>query len=150
MISSLEKLKYCVDLKKMRDSLNEDCTDSITLIDHLIIDLVGEINTQALSEQLIPIRNSKPSVTPPSAVPAPSPCDSHYILLTPHEIQSGHNRQMSAEKLILKLPDNHDGRNSWLLNYGTGEVAAGLRKNRPAGEIKWDWGTQAAKTVGNP
>jgi hypothetical protein len=43
-----------------------------------------------------------------------------HILLDAHEIQSGHNRVRHAEGLISQLPKNHDGRNSWLLNYGRG------------------------------
>jgi len=37
---------------------------------------------------------------------------------TPHEVQSGHTRQRHAEALIRQLPEDHDGRNTWLLNYG--------------------------------
>lgn len=40
------------------------------------------------------------------------------ILLTKAEVQSGLNRQRSAEGLIQQLPATHDGRNTWLLNYG--------------------------------
>jgi len=43
------------------------------------------------------------------------------IELTPTEIQSGLSRVRWAELLIKQLPKNHDGRNSWLLNYGTDE-----------------------------
>lgn len=39
------------------------------------------------------------------------------IELTPAEIQSGLTRVKWAEALIRQLPDDHDGRNSWLLNY---------------------------------
>lgn len=42
------------------------------------------------------------------------------IKLTPAEIQSNYNRVQWAEGLIRQLPETHDGRNSWLLNYGTG------------------------------
>lgn len=42
-----------------------------------------------------------------------------YIELTPAEIQSNHNRLQWAEGLIRQLPETHEGRNSWLLNYGT-------------------------------
>lgn len=42
-----------------------------------------------------------------------------YINLTPHEIQSKHSRVKWAEGLIKQLPETHDGRNSWLLNYGS-------------------------------
>lgn len=39
------------------------------------------------------------------------------IELTPIEIQSGLTRVKWAEALIRQLPEDHDGRNSWLLNY---------------------------------
>lgn len=42
-----------------------------------------------------------------------------YIELTPAEIQSGLDRVRWAETLIKQLPEWHDGRNSWLLNYGS-------------------------------
>lgn len=51
-------------------------------------------------------------------------------LSTPAEIQSNHDRQKWAEGLILQLPTDHDGRNSWLLNYGRGEEAQALREER--------------------
>lgn len=40
------------------------------------------------------------------------------IELTPAEIQSGLDRVRFAEGLIRQLPEDHDGRNTWLLNYG--------------------------------
>lgn len=40
------------------------------------------------------------------------------IPLAPYEMQSNHSRVNWAEGLIRQLPENHDGRNSWLLNYG--------------------------------
>jgi hypothetical protein len=49
---------------------------------------------------------------------------------TPAEIQSGHDRQQWAEGLIIQLPANHDGRNSWLMNYGRGKEAQELRRKR--------------------
>lgn len=33
-----------------------------------------------------------------------------------------------AQGLIQQLPDTHEGRNSWLLNYGVGEEAENLRQ----------------------
>lgn len=39
------------------------------------------------------------------------------IELTPAEIQSGVTRVKWAEGLIRQLPEHHEGRNSWLLNY---------------------------------
>lgn len=53
-----------------------------------------------------------------------------HLKLTPAEIQSNHSRQKWAEGLILQLPVGHDGRNSWLLNYGVGEEAVKLRRER--------------------
>lgn len=50
--------------------------------------------------------------------------------ITAAEIQSGTDRQKWAENLILQLPIEHNGRNSWLLNYGRGEFAQTLRKDR--------------------
>jgi len=43
----------------------------------------------------------------------------HCIALDRFEIQSGLDRVRAAEGLIRQLPDNHDGRNTWLLNYGS-------------------------------
>lgn len=53
-----------------------------------------------------------------------------YLKLTGAEIQSGHSRQRFAEGLIAQLPKNHDGRNTWLMNFGTGDEAVALRKAR--------------------
>ena len=39
------------------------------------------------------------------------------IKLRPAEIQSGMDRVRWAELLIRQLPEDHEGRNSWLLNY---------------------------------
>ncbi len=64
------------------------------------------------------------SVSRPSAQP-----DS-VIRLTAAEIQSGHDRQYWAEDLIVQLPESHDGRNSWLLNYGIRGEARKLREDR--------------------
>lgn len=50
------------------------------------------------------------------------------IKLDKHEIQSGSTRVDWAEGLIVQLPKNHDGRNSWLLNYGVQNEAKKLRK----------------------
>lgn len=49
------------------------------------------------------------------------PCDCQaYPILgheTPHETQSGYNRLKHATGLIMQLPTDHDGRNTWLMNY---------------------------------
>ena len=52
------------------------------------------------------------------------------INLSSAEIQSKHSRVKFAEGLILQLPETHDGRNSWLLNYGIGKEAKELRSSR--------------------
>lgn len=54
----------------------------------------------------------------------------NVIFLTKNEIQSGLNRQRHAEGLIRQLPKNHDGRNTWLLNYGVSDEAVELRKKK--------------------
>ena len=50
------------------------------------------------------------------------------IKLTKAEMQSGMSRVKWAENLILQLPETHDGRNSWLLNYGVGPESDAIRK----------------------
>ena len=49
------------------------------------------------------------------------------IPLTEAEIKSGLDRVRWAESPILQLPQTHEGRNSWLLNFGTGEEAMAKR-----------------------
>lgn len=66
------------------------------------------------------------------------------IKLNGHEVQSGLNRQKHAELLIEQLPNDHDARNTWLLNYGTREEAI---KKRQARGIKFIEETQSAETV---
>lgn len=65
------------------------------------------------------------------------------IKLTAAEIQSGQNRQKWAEDLILNLPSEHGGRNSWLLNYGTQKEAIALREKR---RLKFSKKFQACET----
>lgn len=52
------------------------------------------------------------------------------IELSAAEVQSGMDRVRWAELLIVQLPKNHDGRNSWLLNYGVSEEARALQLRR--------------------
>jgi hypothetical protein len=49
---------------------------------------------------------------------------------TEAETQSGHDRLLWAEHLISQLPKEHDGRNSWLMNYGREDEARRLRSER--------------------
>ena len=46
------------------------------------------------------------------------------------EIQSGLDRVQFAEGLIRQLSSDHDGRNTWLMNYGTSDEAKQLRDKR--------------------
>lgn len=64
------------------------------------------------------------------------------IKLNAAEVQSGFDRVGWAEGLILQLSDHHDGRNSWLLNYGRGIVAAELRRRH---SVAFDETTQSAR-----
>ena len=63
------------------------------------------------------------------------------IKLSKAEEQNGLTRVKWAEGLISQLPKTHDGRNSWLLNFGIGEEAEMLRGKRT---IKFDLKTQSA------
>jgi hypothetical protein len=69
------------------------------------------------------------------------------IQLSPAEIQSGHDRVRWAEGLILQLPANHDGRNSWLLNYGTGDESDAIRAAHARGE---HYGAKFATPITKP
>ena len=66
------------------------------------------------------------------------------IKLNGHETQSGLNRQKSAEGLIIQLPVDHDGRNTWLMNYGISEEARALRAKH---NLEWDAERECAGTV---
>jgi len=72
------------------------------------------------------------------------------IKLSPAEIQSGVNRVKFAEGLIQQLPNTHEGRNTWLMNYGVKEEAVELRRAKKIGmaergdrmPFKWSDDTQ--------
>lgn len=66
---------------------------------------------------------------------------------TTHEIQSGVDRVAYAEGLILQLPAEHDGRNTWLLNYGRSAVAEGKRQKQG---LIFDLKFQAVNGSGGP
>jgi len=67
-----------------------------------------------------------------------------YLKLNDAELQSNHHRVKWAEGLILQLPKEHDGRNSWLLNYGICKESVALRKKL---NLLFDDGTQSAQTI---
>lgn len=46
------------------------------------------------------------------------PVSTAHIPLTKAEVSSGYDRVKWAEGLIRQLPEGHEGRNSWLMNYG--------------------------------
>ena len=60
------------------------------------------------------------------------------------EAQSGLSRVKHAELLIAQLPIDHDGRGTWLLNYGVSDEAKDMRAAR---DIAWVRETQAAETT---
>lgn len=66
------------------------------------------------------------------------------IRLSPAEIQSGHDRVKWAQGLIEQIPNNHNGRNSWLLNYGVREEYDAKRKER---DLCMDPGTKSARSL---
>lgn len=59
----------------------------------------------------------------------------NVIELTPAEVQSGYDRVAWAEGLIRQLPEAHDGRNSWLLNYGKIQIKESGAGRVPVYEI---------------
>ena len=67
----------------------------------------------------------------------------NVIHLTGAEEQSGYDRLTFVEDLVRQLPENHEGRNSWILNYSNREDANKMRADRG---IKWDAYHQAAET----
>lgn len=66
------------------------------------------------------------------------------IKLSAAEIQSGLDRVRHAERLIQLLPQGHEGRDSWLLNYGQGEEAQHLRNQR---QLSFDSSTKSAHST---
>lgn len=72
--------------------------------------------------------------------------NSSVIKLSAAEIQSGVSRVKFAEGLIEQLPADHEGRNTWLINYGVKEEAKRLREENRIGRlnrhdnkvVRWD------------
>ena len=54
-----------------------------------------------------------------NAIPLYTNSSNKVIYLSKAEIESGLSRVKWAELLIKQLPEEHEGRNSWLLNYGS-------------------------------
>lgn len=72
------------------------------------------------------------------------------IVLNAHELQSKSTRVNWAEGLIRQLPKDHDGRNSWLLNFGTKPDAAALRQGHNPEPVRWDPATDSAERYPAP
>ncbi len=69
-------------------------------------------------------------ISPSAGALLPQVINMRYgIKLSKSEIQSQHDRVKWAEGLILQLPETHEGRNSWLLNYGKSAESLMLREN---------------------
>jgi hypothetical protein len=67
------------------------------------------------------------------------PSNRRVITLSPAELQSGLDRVKAAEGLIQQLPPTHDGRNTWLLNYGRGAEALDMRANDAQKRVANGW-----------
>ena len=65
-----------------------------------------------------PITWHTPTIAQMDKIPLYTHPASEVIYLTKAEIESGLSRVKWAELLIKQLPEEHEGRNSWLLNYG--------------------------------
>ena len=79
------------------------------------------------------------------------------IKLSKMEIQSNHDRVKQAELLINQLPEDHEGRNSWLMNYGIAGPANRIRmfdnvkrkkNNYSPRELVWNFETECLNSVG--
>ncbi|AFM54783.1 hypothetical protein B620_gp05 [Croceibacter phage P2559S] len=66
------------------------------------------------------------------------------IKLSTYEIQSGLNRVKAAENLIKQLPAEHEGRNTWLLNYSTSGSSQSKRDEKG---LKFNADTQSCETI---
>lgn len=69
------------------------------------------------------------------------PCKSEPAKLDLSSINTVVDRQRHAELLIEQLPTDHDGRNTWLLNYGNGHEASSMRFRR---KLAWDSANHSA------
>lgn len=67
--------------------------------------------------------------------------EAKVIFLNTAEIQSNTSRVAWAEGLIRQLPENHEGRNSWLLNYGVSNEAKGMRAEYEKVDHRIEWNT---------
>lgn len=103
-------MKYPENMNFVQNAVKEaigtndiGCTPKPLDVQSAIRSLAQKTHEQIMSAK--PVKLRKP----------PKP---QYIPLTVAEIESGSDRVQWAEGLIKQLPEGHDGRNSWLLNYG--------------------------------
>lgn len=75
--------------------------------------------------------------------------DGYTLQLTVPEVQSKINRVLNAEGLIKQLPKDHDGRNTWLLNFGISDEAKTIRETHKLIDacIVWNEETQSLNPV---
>lgn len=74
----------------------------------------------------------------------------HVIQMTLAEIQSKSDRVTFAEGLIKQLPPEHEGRNTWLINYGKSDEAKVLRNRwelENSRALEWDPNTESSKPI---
>lgn len=57
------------------------------------------------------------------------------ITLTAAEVSSGYDRVQWAEDLIRQMPVDHEGRNSWLMNYGDPVRRAAVERTKACDEM---------------
>lgn len=69
------------------------------------------------------------------------------IHLTKAEIQSGMDRVRWAEGLIKQLPEDHEGRNSWLLNYGRDNPLGYAAKHKEVGKTRVLYGATTDRVI---
>lgn len=92
-----------------------------TLMDRAL-DAAAFLNALRRPDRAQPLRYAVHAIQPPLATAPSQPAQDEkrqFIELTRAEIQSGLDRVRHAEGLIRQLPADHDGRNTWLLNYGS-------------------------------
>jgi hypothetical protein len=97
----------------------------------------------AVGEQIARWKAERPKGLAALGVPEKPPV-AGWIKLTTAEVQSRSDRVAWAEGLILQLPADHDGRNSWLLNFGRKTEAVDRRERRG---VRWIEETQSAEVM---
>lgn len=97
-----------------------------------MIDLLKKFFAVSTPAPMSPLPNTIPETPTPQPPVEKLPPEK---LTGAVERPSRFDRVSWAEGLILQLPVSHEGRNSWLMNYGTSEVGRALRE---AHNMGWD------------